>query len=170
MPRSRPEAPWAQPLSTPSPRARRCRTSPFTARRPRRGPPAPSMATRRRSPSAPSCWRWRPLRPSPSSGDGPGRPRRWLRLTTRPWRWLPSERRRPRPPATRWYDRLLADDLDGVLGAVGHGEPCLLLEFGRHDVDDDRRLLVVVDVEDLGRQPVAAGMALTLVWVDADLH
>ena len=42
---------------------------------------------------------------------------------------LRAGRTAPGAPARRG---LLVDDLDGVLGAVGHGEPGLLLELGRH--------------------------------------
>ena len=60
---------------------------------------------------------------------------------------------------------------DGVLRAVGHGEAGLVLELGRHlAVADDDGLAVVVDVEELGRQRVAAVVALALLGVHPHLH
>ena len=66
---------------------------------------------------------------------------------------------------------VLLDDADGVLGAVGDGEAGLVDELRRHDaVAEDERLPVVVDVEELGRDGVAAVVPLALVGVDHHPH
>src|ERR1700677_5066591 len=66
--------------------------------------------------------------------------------------------------------RLLAEDFYRVLGTVGDGQPGLVLEFARHDIDDDRGLAVVVHIEELGRQAVAPGVSLALLRIDSDFH
>src|SRR5215213_6262413 len=62
-------------------------------------------------------------------------------------------------------------DADRVLGAVGDGQAGLVRQVRRHrPVTDDHGLAVVVDVEQLGSEGVAAVVALALVRLDDDLH
>src|SRR4029077_1691000 len=62
-------------------------------------------------------------------------------------------------------------DRDGELGAVRHGETGLVDELGRHlAVTDLVGLAVVVDVEQLRRQRVAAVVSLALLGIDVDSH
>src|SRR6476619_8563356 len=60
---------------------------------------------------------------------------------------------------------------DGALGAVGGGQGGLLLQLGRQvAVDQDDGEALVVDVEHLGRQRVAAAVALALLLIELDAH
>jgi hypothetical protein len=62
-------------------------------------------------------------------------------------------------------------DLDRELGAIGCSETGLLLQFGRDvAVDQQDRLAVVVDVEQLWRQRVATVVALALLGIEVDSH
>ena len=94
-------------------RARRRRAR----RRGRAGRARPSAGSARRSRGPPRSPSARTGTDTGTPGAGPGRHRGGMR---------PIRVRHVEPPA-----RLLADDLDGVLGAVGDRQPRLVLELGR---------------------------------------
>jgi len=62
-------------------------------------------------------------------------------------------------------------DRDGVLRTVGRGESSLAVEFlGHVTLDDEDRLAVVIDVEELRRQRIATVVALTCPRIEMNSH
>src|SRR3954447_9566634 len=77
---------------------------------------------------------------------------------------------RHRSAASRSWTSLLGN-LDRDFGAVGLGKPRLVLKtLGHGAVADFVRVAIFVEFEQLGRQRFAAGVALTLLLIDAYLE